>query len=91
MVPVGSPVAIVGADGDDRFGEAIELLHHLDHAFEVGGREIALVGCRLDLAQRQQREHVPVAADRLLERRERIAAVGLDRGGQILDRLGRLA
>ena len=90
MVAVGRPVdAGARRDGDDRVDEAVEPLHHLLQALHVRAREIALVGRRLDLVDRQQREDVPVAADGILVDGERLAAVPADLLGERGDVRGR--
>jgi hypothetical protein len=89
MIPIRSVVDSSRTHGDDRLGEAVELLHHLDHPLEMRGREIALIGCGFHHRDRQQREQMPMIAERLLVGGQGIAAVSVDRGGQFFDLAGR--
>ena len=90
MIPIGSVVDSSGTHRDNRLGEAVEFFHHLDHPLEVRGREIALIGRGLHHRDRQQREQMPMIAERLLVGGQRRSAVSLDRGGQFVDLARRL-
>ena len=88
VIAVGRPVQAVRPDGDDRVDETVDLLDHLEQPFGVRLGEVALVGGRLHLLTGQEREDLPVAADRVAIDGQGAAAVLVDQFGET-DDLGR--
>src|SRR5207249_1321194 len=91
MIPVRRPIhAGLRRQRDHGIDEPVELLHALGQALDVRGREIALVGARLDLVAGQQAEDLPVVADGLLVEREHVPTVALHLLGELARRTRRL-
>src|SRR5213594_2397145 len=91
MIPVRRPVhAGLRRQRYHGIDEPVELLHALGQALDVRGREIALVGARLDLVAGQQAEDLPVVADGLLVEREHVPTVALHLLGELARRTRRL-
>ena len=91
MIAVRRPVARLAvfdffAHDDDRIEKAAELVDHAFKLARVRIGQIALIGRRLDLVDRQRGEEQPLSAERFAVLGEHVAAVLVDGLLKVFDR-----
>ena len=85
MVAVWRQVLAVVADGDDRIEEAADRLDDAHQPLDVRIRRIALVRRRLDLLDRQRRQHDRLPAEWIVVPTEHGAAIVFNLTGEAVD------